>query len=76
MHMVVVHAPVSNVGVPWKPTLHTHVPGPPVASPVQVACLSARAKAGFGVNSLAGFVVCRHAISRLRAHTHSRRSHL
>ena len=46
VHMVVVHAPVSNVGVPWKPTLHTHVPGPPVASPVQVACLSARAKAG------------------------------
>ena len=24
MHMVVVHAPASNVGVPWKPTLHTH----------------------------------------------------
>ena len=40
VHMLVVQAPPANVGVPAKPALHAHVPAPPVASPVQVDCLS------------------------------------
>ena len=40
-HIVVVQAPTEKVGEPWKPALHTHVPAPPVASPVHVERLSA-----------------------------------
>ena len=40
VHIVVVQVPDPNVGVPWKPALHAHVPALPVASPVQVATLS------------------------------------
>ena len=40
VHTLVVQSTPSNVGVPAKPALHSHVPAPPVASPVQVACLS------------------------------------
>jgi len=48
VHIVVVQLPVpaSNVGVPAKPVLHTQVPGPPVASPVQVDCLSGCGRVG------------------------------